>query len=240
MTIVGETLARHLACFGELPGPDRDAVAALDGEIRELPRNTDLIRVGDHPTHVVLVMSGLLYRYAFAADGQRQIHSFYVPGEAPCLETLYTDYMDNNVGAVVDSRVAMIEHALVYRLIDERPEARKLLWRQTLVQAAIFREWLMRNSHLTAHGALAHFFCEMFMRAKAAGLVEDKSCELPLTQEFVGDALGLTAVHTNRTLRVLRDTGFVEWRGGRLHVPDFEKLCEVADFDPRYLHLRCA
>jgi CRP-like cAMP-binding protein len=240
VTIVGETLARHLACFGELPEPDRDAVAALDGEIRQVPRNTDLVRVGDQPRHVVLVMTGLLQRYAFAADGQRQIHSFYVPGEAPCLETLYIDYMDNAVGAVVDSRVGLIAHPLVYRLIDERPEVRKLLWRQTLVQAAMFREWLMRNSHLTAHAALAHFFCEMFMRATAAGLVEGTSCELPLTQEAVGDALGLTAVHTNRTLRVLRDTGFVEWRGGRLHVHDFDKLRELADFDARYLHLRCA
>ena len=80
----------------------------------------------------------------------------------------------------------------------------------------------------------------MFVRAKAAGLVEGDSCELPLTQEFVADALGLTAVHTNRTLRVLRETGLVEWRSGRLKIKDLEKLGEIADFDPRYLHLRCA
>jgi CRP-like cAMP-binding protein len=186
------------------------------------------------------VLSGLLHRYAFSADGNRQIHSFYVPTEAPCLETLYIDYMDNSLGAVVDSRVGLIAHPLVYRIIDERPEVRKLLWRQTLVQAAIFREWLMRNSHLPAHAALAHFFCEMFARAQAAGLIDGDSCDLPLTQELVADALGLTAVHTNRTLRILRDTGVVEWRGGKLHVHDFDKLREIAEFDPRYLHLRCA
>jgi len=240
VSLAGEILARHLACFGELPEPDRAAIEDLDAEVRDLKRNADALRTGDHPRHVIIVMSGMLYRYEIGADGARQVHSFYVPTEAPCLETLYIDYMDNNLGAVVDSRIALISHDLIYRIIDERPEARKLLWRQTLVQAAIFRQWLMRNSQLPAHGALAHFFCEMFVRAKAAGLVEGDSCELPLTQEFVADALGLTAVHTNRTLRVLRETGLVEWRSGRLKIKDLEKLGEIADFDPRYLHLRCA
>lgn len=118
------------------------------------------------------------------------------------------------------------------------PEARKLLWRQTLVQAAIFRQWLVRNSNLPAPMALAHLFCEMFMRADAVGLVENGNCSLPLTQEYVADALGLTAVHTNRTLQALRETGAVEWRSGQLTVYDWPKLRDVARFDPAYLHLR--
>jgi CRP-like cAMP-binding protein len=146
--------------------------------------------------------------------------------------------MDNNLAAVVPSRVGLISHDQIYRIIDERPEARKLLWRQTLVQAAIFRQWLVRNSNLPAHMALAHLFCEMFVRADAAGLVENGSCSLPLTQEYVADALGLTAVHTNRTLQSLRETGSVEWRSGQLVVHDWPKLREIARFDPIYLHLR--
>ncbi len=235
---VGETLARHLASFGELPPADFDAVAALKGEVRDLPRQTDILRNGDQPAHVVLVLSGLLHRYTIGPEGKRQIHSFYLPNEAPSLETLYIDYMDNNLGAVVPTRVGLISHDQIYRIIDERPEARKLLWRQTLVQAAIFRQWLVRNSNLPAHMALAHLFCEMFVRADAAGLVEDRRCALPLTQEYVADALGLTAVHTNRTLQSLRETGAVEWRSGQLTVYDWPKLREMARFDPNYLHLR--
>jgi CRP-like cAMP-binding protein len=147
--------------------------------------------------------------------------------------------MDNNLAAVVDSEVAEIPHDALYRVIDERPEARKLLWRQTLVQGAIFREWLMRNSKLPAHASLAHFFCEMFTRARAAGLADGQSCALPMTQEHLADAVGLTAVHTNRTLQVLRDTGSVEWRNGLLTVSNWDQLTQIADFNPSYLHLRC-
>ncbi len=239
MSLVGETLARHLSCLGDLPEPDRTAICGMDGEVRELARLRDQLREGDHPTDVVVVLSGLLYRYTIGPEGARQVHSFYLPTEAPCLETLYIDYMDNNLGAVVDSRIGLIPHDQIYDIIDRYPEARKLLWRQTLVQGAIFREWLVRNSNLPAHASLAHFFCEIFTRARAAGLVEDDSCDLPLTQELVADALGLTAVHVNRTLQLLRANGMVEWRERRLTVSNFEGLADIADFKPRYLHLRC-
>ena len=197
-------------CFGELPAADCAALAELDAEVRDLRRLTDVFQAGEQPASVVVVLSGLLYRYAVGPDGGRQIHSFYLPTEAPSLETLYIDYMDNNLGAVVHSKVGLISHDQLYRLIDQRPEIRKLLWRQTLVQAAIFREWLARNSNLPAHASLAHLFCELFTRAQAAGLTTDNSCALPLTQELAADALGLTPVHTNRTLQALRETGAVD------------------------------
>ena len=238
MTPVGEILAQHLMCLGDLPAADRAALAELDAEVLDLRRLTDVLRAGERPTSVVVVLSGLLYRYGAGPNGGRQIHSFYLPTEAPSLESLYVDYMDNNLGAVVHSKVGLISHEQLYWLIDERPEIRRLLWRQTLVQAAIFREWLARNSNMPAHASLAHLFCELFTRAEAAGLTTDYSCALPLTQELAADALGLTPVHTNRTLQALRETGAVEWRGGRLTVKDWPKLSEIARFDPHYLHLR--
>src|SRR5918995_1478510 len=175
MNSVGETLAQHLACFGELPPADRHAISELNADIRDLARQADALRKGDRPSNVVVVLTGLLYRYSVAPDGRRQ----------------------------------------------------------TLVQGAIFREWLVRNSNMPAPQSLAHLFCEMFTRAEAAGLVHENSCALPLTQEFVADALGLTAVHTNRTLQALRETGVIEWRSGRLTVHDWPKLQEMAGFDPQ-------
>lgn len=238
MRPVGETLAQHLGCFGELPPADHAALAALKAEVRDLPRQTDVLRRGDRPTHVVIVLGGLLYRYTVGPEGGRQIHSFYLPTEAPSVESLHLDHVDNHLGAVVHSQIGLFSHDELYRLIDERPEIRRLLWRQTLVQGAIFREWLARNSNMPAQASLAHLFCEMFTRAQAAGLTKDDSCPLPLTQELVADALGLTAVHTNRTLQALRETGTVEWRSGRLTVKDWPKLQAIARFDPHYLHLR--
>ena len=238
-TTVGEALARHLSCLGEMTPDDRAAVSALDGEIRDVARHQDLLRLGDRPTNSIVVLSGFLHRYTIGPEGARQIHSFYIPTDAPCLETLHIDFMDNNLAACVDSRVGLIAHRDLLRIMDERPDVQKLVWRETLVQAAVFREWLMRNSQMPAHAALAHFFCEMFTRARAAGQADGESCPLPITQELLADAVGLTPVHTNRSLMLLRDTGIVEWRSGRLTVRDWERLAELAQFDPAYLHLRC-
>lgn len=238
MTLIGEILVRHLSSIGELPEPDRSALVALDGPIVEIGRLRDCLKQGQHPKDVVLVLSGLLYRYTINRQGARQIHCFYLPNEAPSLETLYIDYMDNNLGAVVDSRVALIPHERFYEVIDKYPEARKLLWRQTLVQGAIFREWLVRNSNQPAQAAFAHLLCEMYTRADAAGLVEDNCFDLPITQQFVADALGLTTVHVNRTFQLLKQSGTFEWQGRQFRMIDFDRLSRIADFKANYLHLR--
>ena len=240
MTKVGEVLVQHLTTMGELPEPDRSALAALEGTIQRLPRLTDCLRDGDHPNNVVVVLKGMLFRYTIGHQGVRQIHSFYLPTEAPCLETLYIDYMDNNLGAVVDSTIGLIPHQQLYQVIQDYPEARKLLWRQTLVQGGIFREWLVRNSNQPAHASMAHLFCELFTRADAAGLVRDGAFDFPLTQEMLGEALGLTSVHVNRTLQLLRKTGSVELERKQLRILDFEGLADIARFSDRYLHLRRA
>jgi CRP-like cAMP-binding protein len=78
----------------------------------------------------------------------------------------------------------------------------------------------------------------MYVRSTAAGLVDQNSCEMPLTQEMLADALGLTGVHVNRTLQSLRETGLVDHKSGRLYVHDLRKLANFGDFDPQYLHLR--
>ena len=236
----GEILARHLSTIGDLAPDDFDALCRLPFVVRAAPKHGDLLSLGERPNEVVLVLGGMLYRYSLSPDGIRQVHSFYMPTEAPCLETLYIDYMDNGLAAAVDSEVAAFPHDAVYRLIDERPHIRKLLWRQTLVQAAIFRQWLMRNSRLPAHACVANLFCEIFARAEAAGLAEGGSCPLPITQELLADAVGMTAVHTNRTVMLLRDTGTVEWKAGRLTILNWDRLAEIGDFDPGYLHLRPA
>jgi CRP-like cAMP-binding protein len=236
---VCEALARHLACIGDLAEDDRRAILALPSEVRELPRLRDVLRTGDHPTQVVVVLDGFLYRHTIGHNGARQIHSFYMAPEAPCLETLYLDVMDNNLGATADTRIGLIPHADIYRIIDERPGIRKLMWRQTLVQAAIFRQWLMRNSTMPAHSAMAHFFCEMFTRARAARSIDGDRCALPITQEMLADSLGVTSVHANRTLMTLRETGAVEWRSGTLEIRDWDRLSVIGQFDPAYLHLHC-
>ena len=236
--MIGEALAKHLSRVGELAQEDRQAVLAVKGEVRPARRHEDIVKTGSAPTSCVLLLRGFLQRYGSRRDGSRQIHSFYIAGDAPSLESIHLDRMDSSICAVVNSEVALIPHAELLALFAERPAVEALVWRSSLIQSSLFREWLARNSRLPADGAMAHLFCEMYVRSRAAGLVEQNSCDMPLTQEMLADALGLTGVHVNRTLQSLRETGLVDHKAGRLYVHDLRKLANFGDFDPQYLHLR--
>ncbi|WP_449409393.1 Crp/Fnr family transcriptional regulator [Methylobacterium komagatae] len=85
---------------------------------------------------------------------------------------------------------------------------------------------------------MAHLFCELMLRLETVGLAVDHSCQLPLTQYELGDALGITSVHVNRILRELRESGLITLSGGRLTIHDWDALAKAAEFDPSYLHLR--
>lgn len=235
--MIGEALLKHLSCIGKLSSEDAAALLRLKGEVRTLPKGKDILAAGDAPNCCVVLLKGFLCRHGWKRDGTRQVHSFYIPTDAPSLETLHIGYLDNNLGAVVQSTIGIVPNAEVFRVMEERPQVLSLIWRETLIQAAVFREWLMRNSTLPADAAMAHLFCEMYLRADAAGLLLGNSCEMPTTQEMLGQALGLTAVHVNRTLQHLRDGGLVDHRNGRLYVHDIRRLMELGEFDPQYLHL---
>lgn len=238
MRVIGETLVRHLERVGDLSPEDRDAVLEVKGEVRTARRHEDIVKSGSVPTNCVLVLRGFLQRYNSRRDGSRQIHSFYIAGDAPSVESIHLTVMDNNICALVNSEVALIPHAELLALMDERPALQAMFWRSGVIQSSLYREWLMRNSRLPADAGMAHLFCEMYIRSSVAGLVDQNSCEMPLTQEMLADALGLTGVHVNRTLQSLRETGLVDHKNGRLFVHDMRKLASFADFDPLYLHLR--
>jgi CRP-like cAMP-binding protein len=235
---VGAVFEHHLGLIGELSPEDAATLHTLDYEVKEVARGEDLLRDGDRPSTSVVVFEGLLQRYQISPGGRRQVHSFYIATDTPCLETLHIDYMDNNLGALAPSRVGIVHHAELFRVMEERPRLAALFWRDTLIQAAVFREWLLRNSQMLAHAQVAHFFCEMMVRAKAAGIAQGDSFRLPITQEDLADALGMTSVHVNRTLGMLRNAGMVEFRGGVVRIMQWERLVETAEFDPYYLHLR--
>ena len=236
--MIGEALAKHLCRVGELTREDRQAVLGVKGEVRPVRRHEDIVKTGSSPTFSVLLLRGFLQRYGSRRDGSRQIHSFYIAGDAPSLESIHLDRMDSSICAIVSSEVALIPHGELLALFAQRPAVEALVWRSSLSQSSLFREWLTRNSRLPADGAMAHLFCEMYVRSKAAGLVDQNSCDMPLTQEMLADALGLTGVHVNRTLQSLRETGLVDHKAGRLYVHDLRKLANFGDFDPQYLHLR--
>jgi CRP-like cAMP-binding protein len=234
---IGEAMIRHLELMGRLTEEDKKALLGLKGDVRDLQRGEDVLVNGERPPYSVVVLSGLLQRYTLTPEGKRQIHSLYIPTDTPCLEAIHIGVMDNNLGAIAPTRVGLVPLTELFRVMETHPNLTAMFWRETLVQASILRAWLMRNSQLLAHGQMAHLFCEILIRAKAAGLAQNNTCDLPVTQEDLADALGMSTVHVNRTLMVLRAAGAVEFRGGKLMVMNWDELVQIAEFDPSYLHL---
>jgi len=235
---IGQALLTHLSCIGRVCPEDAEAIRRIGGEVRTIRRHKDILSCGDVPRFAVIVLRGFLCRYTTSKNGARQIHSFCMPTDAACLDALYLDHIDESLGALVSSVVGFVPHANLFRLMEKRPGVAALIMRAGVLQGSMSRRWLMRNSTQPADASMANLFCETYVRADAAGLVANDSCDLPATQENLAEALGLTGVHVNRTLQRLRRSRQVDLKLGRLFINDFGALAKLAEFDPHYLHLK--
>jgi CRP-like cAMP-binding protein len=236
--VIGDALLTYLSCIGPVCAEDAEAIRMVKGEVRTIRRHKDVLSSGDSPRFGVVVLKGFLCRYTTSARGTRQIHNFYMPTDVASLEALHLDYLDDTLGTLVASVVGLVPYANLFRLMEERPGVAALIRRGGALQGSIYRQWLARNSTQSAHASMAHLFCEIYVRADAAGLAGNGRCALPVTQENLGEALGLTAVHVNRTLQLLRQIGLIELKLGQLFINDLDELAKLGEFDPHYLHLK--
>jgi CRP-like cAMP-binding protein len=233
-----DILTRKLKEHTRLSPEDVAAISALSHTSRPLAANEDFVRQGDKPKIAALVVQGMVGRYHTRPAGNRQYISFHISGDMPDSQSLFLDQMDHSVCAVgVGTIVSAFPHAEILRLFETRPSAGYAFWRETLIDAAIFREAITNNSSRPVRARIAHFMCEQFYRARAAGLGTGNSCRLPISQMQLGETLGISVVTANRALQALRRTGAMEFHDGSLTVRNWDKLTGLGEFDPRYLHL---
>ena len=190
---------------------------------------------GDRPTNCCLVIEGFCVRSKLTAGGQRQILSIHIAGDIPDLQSLHLHRMDHDLVAVVPSTLGFISHASLRSLTRARPNVAEVFWRDTLIDAAIFREWIVNVGQRPAGSRLAHLVLELRKRLAVTGRAADPF-EMPLTQEQIGEALGITPVHANRIVKQLREERIVDINRELVAVLDEKKLGELAQFDDRYLH----
>jgi CRP-like cAMP-binding protein len=231
-------LIRKLEPVLVLSDEDRKAVLALPILIQTIPADRDITREGDRPSRCCLIVEGFAATYKMTDRGVRQTMAFHIPGDVPDLQSLHLEVLDMSLGTLTECKVGFIRHQALDDLCGSSYTVSKALWRETLVHAAIFREWVLNVGGRDAHSALAHLLCEFVARMKAVGLAEGNVCEFPQTQEELGDALGISTVHVNRTLMELRGAGLITLKGGILAVLNCEGLKAAGGFDPTYLHLR--
>jgi CRP-like cAMP-binding protein len=233
-----DRLIRKLETLAALSDEEKEALGSLPMSVKVFGADQDIVREGDCPVECCLVLEGMVFRYLMLDDGRRQIMGFYIPGDIPDLQSLHIKIMDHSVGTLVPTIVGLIPHQSLNNLNARYPRIANALWRDTIVDAAMFRLWMVGLGRKSAHERIAHLFCELLMRFKAVGIAKDAlTCEFPMTQTELGDALGLSTVHVNRVVQDLRADGLIILRGSSLHINDWERLQQRAKFNPTYLHL---
>jgi CRP-like cAMP-binding protein len=231
-------LIRKLKEHSRLSGEDVTEICSLSYSTKQLKPNEDLIRQGDDPSVSALVLSGMVARYHLLLDGGRQYLSFHMAGDMPDSQALFIDKMDHAVCAIGTALVASLPHRELLALFNRRPSVGFAIWRETLIDAAIFREAITNNSARPMPTRMAHLFCELFYRARASGLTEGLTCRAPISLVQLGESLGMSIATVNRTLHELRASRVIDFQNGELIVKHWPRLVEVGQFDPHYLHLK--
>ena len=233
--------ARLIAKFesvSTLDAIDREAIASLPLRTRSVEAGADVLAAGNHAGDCCFVVEGLLCRYAVTGAGGRQIVSFHIPGDLPDRDSLHLERLDYSIGAMSAARVAFMPRPALARLVATFPNVAMAMWRDSVLDGGVYRQWLTSVGRRKAKQRLAHLICETFARMEAVGLADPGHFHFPVTQGQLGDALGLSAVHINRTLQELRTEGLLSWKGPVVTIPDLAALALVGDFDAAYLQLK--
>jgi len=225
-----------LARLSHLGSDDRTAIRTLPVTVAELAANRPLIREGQAAGDCHLILDGYVCRYKLASNGGRQIVSFHMRGDVIDLQHMLFNTVDDSVQTITTVKYARFPASALRQVAQERLMVAEALWRDTLVDASISREWVMNVGRRDAKSRVAHLLCEFAMRRELAGLGSPERFELPMTQEQIGDATGLTAVHVNRMIRSLDEDGAIVRYHRSIHIADWNNMRQIADFDPMYLH----
>ena len=233
-----EPLVRKLEAHLPLTDSDRGEILALPHNIRRLEAQSYTMREGDRPDKCAVLLSGYAFRHKLTGEGARQIMALHIPGDALDFQNLFLKESDHNVQMLTRGVVAEIPMAALEKLVLSNSDVGRAILVTTLIEASIFREWALNIGRRDARSRIAHLLCEFAYRLTAYGLQPSGTYELPMTQEQLADATGLTAVHVNRVLQGLQREGLIDRDRRMVRFPSWERMRDVADFNPRYLHTR--
>lgn len=227
---------RKLGRLAHLDETDRQAIQALHARIETHPAQSVLVRDGARATHCILLIDGFACRHKETRNGGRQLLSLHLAGDFLDLQAMFLDRADFVVQTMSPATIARIPASDLRALAQLRPNIGAALWRDALIDASIAREWIINIGRRGAMTRIAHLLCEFAARRDAAGFGPPERFDLPMTQEQIGDATGLTSVHVNRKLHDLEDLGVIARDRRNLHIRDWPKLTRIGDFDAAYLH----
>jgi CRP-like cAMP-binding protein len=231
-----DLMVRRLERRTPLDESARRALLDLPHSVRRLGPGGHVVRDGDVTEHCGLLLSGFAYRYKLTGEGGRQIISLHMAAEFVDLQNAFLGVSDTSVQTLTEAEVAFIPRVAIEDLALSNATAGRALWIDTLIDSSIFREWVVNVGRRDSRARVAHILCEFSLRMEAAGLAKNHVYELPMTQEQLADAVGLTSVHVNRVLKQLGEEGLIDRDRRTIRIVDWKRMREAGDFNERYLH----
>jgi len=224
--------ARH-----HLSGEEEAALREMRWSDRRFGRHEVMVRAGEKLEHSMLLLSGFVLRRKFTAEGEQQILEINVTGDFIDLHGFILQRLDHEIVAASSCDIALVPHSELKRVTETFPRLGRILWFQTLIDAAINREWTLVLGKKRSRARVAQLFCEMHTRLGIVDQSDASGYALPFNQQELADITGMTPVHLNRCLKELRDAELVTYRSGKVSLLNLAALAQSAQFDPGYLHL---
>lgn len=228
----------RLMCRSSLDNDDQQKVLSLPAQIILVESNKDLIPDKEFTSHSCLVVSGISARYVQSKEGHRQIAALHIRGDMPDLSSLLLPHRSSGLQTITPSTIAFIPHNALHEL-TKSPAIAEAFWRDTMVDAAISTQWIVNLGQRDAPARIAHLICELATRYQKSHDGNEFEFALPLTQQHIADAVGISVVHANRAVQMLKNHGLMLIANRQVQVLDWRLLCRAADFDPTYLYLSC-
>jgi CRP-like cAMP-binding protein len=224
--------------IAELDDTDIAALIAATATGRNVPAKYDIIREGDTPGPVFVILEGWACRYKILPGGTRQILAFLMPGDSCDLHAGLLDEMDHSIQAITPARVAAITRVEMDAIMDKHPRIARAMYIAQLIDEGTMRAWITSMGRRASMERVAHLICELYIRARNVGLAQEATFSFPVSQILLADSLGMTSVHINRVFRELRVSGAMTLSRGNLEIIDPGKIVRIAGFDDNYLHRR--
>ena len=232
-----EAHLKKLRARDDISAQEEQAVRGLVSQVVDVPQDRTVIRHGEELNQSMMLLSGWLARAKDLPSGQRQLAELHVAGDFADLHSFTLKRLDHDVISITRCRIALVPHERLKELTERFPHLARVYWLMTNIDAAIQREWTLSLGRRSAIARMAELFCELNVRLGIVGLSHDNSFDFPLTQAELGECLGLTSVHVNRTLQELRRRDLVEFHSRRVAIKDLRALEQMAEFDPGYLYI---
>lgn len=236
MVAMANHFVQKLKNLAELNPSDTAAITALTSQPRDYAPKQDMIREGDKPGPVFVILKGWACRYKILPSGTRQIMAFLLPGDCCDLHVGILAEMDHNLQALTQCEVALIPGDRMEVLLEDHPAVARAMYKSQLIDEGILRAWIVSMGRRSSVERIAHLMCELYLRSISINSTDEVA--FPISQIVLADALGMTPVHVNRLLKELRVAGAMTLKRGNLLIKDPLKLVQIAGFDENYLHRR--